>query len=92
MLIDITKKREKVPDFIAWCKKLAYKSINNGCSEEKKHELSQQQITLLKSLSDNKLNIIKSYRCAGVSMLMRINTIYNLLYSDSEETYKELYI
>jgi hypothetical protein len=90
MLRDLTQKRD-TPSFASWVTKLTDKLFNNddGCD---KHRLSMQQMTVLKSLQDNKYNIIKGFRCSGLSTILRLNTLYNLLYRGKEVDYHVLFI
>lgn len=91
MLIDLTRKTLK-PDHLEWCKELFEKVININKKEDRVYHISQQQCSLLNSFQENRANIIKTYRCAGISTLMYVNTAYNMLYNDKNDEYKELYI
>lgn len=89
MLKDLTKKQE-IPSFSKWVKKLTDKLFNNNGNNER-CSLSCQQMSALKSLQENKYNIIKGYRRAGLSTMLRLNTLYNILYK-SDDNYHVLYI
>ena len=82
MLIDFTKHTE-IPDFTEWATNLAVKVFSDG-EKDTDTTLNLQQKQLLKSLNENKFNIIKSPRQMGVTTLMLINTAYNMLYGKDE--------
>ena len=91
MIETIGHKHENPPrsPYLEWCINLANKVFKR---DWKKHAedcpsstiaINAQQITLLKSLNDNKFNIIKSYRRGGTTTLMLINALYNALYNQT---------
>ena len=93
MLKDLTKGKEEAPSFTKWVTKLTDKIFNSDGDEcVKRGKLSWQQMQVLKSLQENKYNIIKGYRCAGLSTMLRLNMLYNLLYKETNDDYHALFI
>lgn len=89
MIIDYVNENPPHPPYLEWCINLANKVFESDW--EKRTEdyppstitINAQQIALLKSLNDNELNIIKSYRRGGTTTLMLINALYNALYGQT---------
>lgn len=93
MIIGEEKENVPYPPYLEWCISLANKVFESdwekrmGGYPPSTITINAQQIALLKSLNDNKLNIIKSYRCGGTTTLMLINVLYNALYGQTPNAY-----
>lgn len=93
MIIDYVNENLPHPPYLVWCINLANKVFESdwekrtGDYPPSTIAINTQQIALLKSLNDNDLNIIKSYRRGGTTTLMLINVLYNALYGQTPNAY-----
>jgi hypothetical protein len=89
MIVGYEKDILACPPYLEWCINLANKVFKHDWEKRTENyppstiAINAQQIALLKSLNDNELNIIKSYRRGGTTTLMIINALYNALYSQT---------
>jgi hypothetical protein len=92
MLKDLTVKQE-TPPFDKWIRKVSEKLFNFDGDDCEPHKLNWQQKTTLKSLHENKYNIIKGFRCCGLTTMLMLNLIYDMLYKEKQiNEYNALYI
>ena len=89
MIIGYVNENLPHPPYLEWSINLANKVFESDWEKRTGDyppptiAINAQQITLLKSLNDNELNIIKSYRRGGTTTLMIINVLYNALYGQT---------